>query len=132
MLHPLQAAPFQRALLHPLLRALHLPAQPKAPVPGLPVQRLQDLLLLQQEGQSLALLSVPEGQVSVVTHPQQRREELTGTTHLREAVNWLTAEQRTLKSMETRGGQIKWHLYGGNDLERERLKEIDVQGKVNE
>lgn len=64
MLHPLQAAPLQRALLHPLLHALHLPAQPQAPVPGLPVQRLQDLLHLQQEGQSLAVLGVPEGQVS--------------------------------------------------------------------
>lgn len=68
MLHPLQAAPLQRALLYPLLRALHLPAQPQAPVPGLPVQRLQDLLYLQQEGQSLALHCVPEGQVSVFTH----------------------------------------------------------------
>lgn len=68
MLHPLQAAPLQRALLYPLLRALHLPAQPQAPVPGLPVQRLQDLLHLQQEGQSLALLCMPEGQVSVFTH----------------------------------------------------------------
>lgn len=68
MLHPLQAAPLQQALLHPLLRALHLPAQPQAPVPGLPVQRLQDLLHLQQEGQRLALLCVPEGQVSVFLH----------------------------------------------------------------
>ncbi len=68
MLHPLEAASFQRALLHPLLRALHLPAQPQAPVPGLPVQRLQDLLHLQQEGQSVALLRMPEGQVSVFTH----------------------------------------------------------------
>lgn len=81
MLHPLQAAPLQRALLHPLLRALHLPAQPQAPVPGLPVQRLQDLLHLQQEGQSVALLSVPEGQVSVSTqtrshtHPGQRQRQ---------------------------------------------------------
>lgn len=68
MLHPLQAAPLQRALLHPLLLALHLPAQPQAPVPGLPVQRLQDLLHLQQEGESLALLGMPEGQVSVLKH----------------------------------------------------------------
>lgn len=68
MLHPLQAAPFQRALLHPLLRALHLPAQPQAPVPRLPVQRLQDLLHLQQEGESLALLGMPEGQVSDFAH----------------------------------------------------------------
>ena len=68
MLHPLQAAPLQRALLHPLLRALHLPAQPQAPVSGLPVQRLQDLLHLQQEGQSLAVRRMPEGQVSVFTH----------------------------------------------------------------
>lgn len=68
MLHPLQAATFQRALLHPLLRALHLPAQPQAPVPGLPLQRVQELLRLQQEGQSLALRCVPEGQVSVF-HP---------------------------------------------------------------
>lgn len=71
MLHPLQAAAFQRALLHPLLRSFHLSAQPEAPMPGLPVQRLQDLLHLQQEGQSLALLRMPEGQVSVVTYPQQ-------------------------------------------------------------
>lgn len=68
MLHPLQAAPLQRSLLHPLLLALHLPAQPQAPVPGLPVQRLQDLLQLQQEGESLALLGMPEGQVSVLKH----------------------------------------------------------------
>lgn len=68
MLHPLQAAPFQRALLHPLLHALHLLAQPQAPVPGLSVQRLQDLLHLQQERQSLALLCMPEGQVSVFVH----------------------------------------------------------------
>lgn len=68
MLHPLQAAPFQRALLHPLLRAFHLLAQPQAPVPGLPVQRLQDLLHLQQERKSLALLSMSEGQVSVLVH----------------------------------------------------------------
>lgn len=68
MLHPLQAAPLQRALLHPLLHALHLPAQPQAPVPGLPVQRVQDLLHLQQEGQSLALLGMPEGQVSAPAH----------------------------------------------------------------
>lgn len=68
MLHPLQAASFQRALLHPLLRALHLPVQPQAPVPGLPVQRVQDLLHLQQEGPSLALLGVPKGQVSVCSH----------------------------------------------------------------
>lgn len=74
MLHPVQAAPIQRALLHPMLRALHLPAQPEAPVPGLPVQRLQDLLHLQQEGQSLAVLGVPEGQVSVFTFPHTRAE----------------------------------------------------------
>lgn len=79
MLHPLQAAPLQRALLHPLLLALHLPAEPQAPVPGLPVQHLQDLLHLQQEGESVALLGVPEGQVSVLkqhvddTLQQQRR-----------------------------------------------------------
>lgn len=73
MLHPFQAAPFQRALLHPLLRALHLPAQPQAPVPGLSVQRVQELLHLQQEGQRLAVLGVPEGQVSVCT--QDRLEE---------------------------------------------------------
>ena len=55
----------QPALLHPLLLALHLPAQPQARVPRLPLQRLQGLPGLQQAGQSLALLLLPEEQVRV-------------------------------------------------------------------
>jgi len=53
----------QPELLHPLLLALHLPAQPQAPVPRLPLQRLQSLPGPQQAGQSLALLRLPEEQV---------------------------------------------------------------------
>lgn len=57
------AALLQPALLHSLLLTLHIPAQPQAPVPRLSLQRLQGLPGLQQGGQRLAVLSLPEVQV---------------------------------------------------------------------
>lgn len=56
----------QPALLHPLLLALHIPAQPQAPVPRLPLQRLQGLPGLQQAGPSLAVHRLPEEQVMLL------------------------------------------------------------------
>lgn len=44
--HPLEAPEVRGALLHALLLALHLPGQRQAPLRRVPVQRLQELLLL--------------------------------------------------------------------------------------
>lgn len=60
------AESLQPALLHPLLLALHVPAQPQAHVQRLPLQRLQGLPGVQQAGRRLALHRLPEEQVRLV------------------------------------------------------------------
>lgn len=70
MQHPLQAPEVRGALLHALLLALHLPRQHQAPLWGLRVQRLQELLLLPEAREGLDLLRLPTGQVSGPVDPR--------------------------------------------------------------
>lgn len=71
--HPLEAPEVRGALLHALLLALHLPRQQQAPLWGLRVQRLQELLLLPEAREGLGLLRLPASQVSGTHLPATSR-----------------------------------------------------------
>ena len=64
MQHPLEAPEVRGPLLHALLLALRLPRQHQAPLWGLCVQRLQELLLLPEAREGVDLLRLPASQVS--------------------------------------------------------------------
>lgn len=64
MQHPLETPEIRGALLHAMLLALHLPGQRQAPLRGVQIQRLQELLLLPEARETMGLLRLPASQVS--------------------------------------------------------------------